>query len=55
MKTKGLNQADKVLAKSIGSRIIHTLGIMKRQGRILAKGRIKAAMLWELPPEKNLI
>jgi hypothetical protein len=55
MKAKGLDQGDKVLAKSIGSRLIHALRMLKRQGRLLAKGRVKAAMLWELPPEKTLI
>ncbi len=44
-----------VLAKSIGSRIIHALGMLRRQGRILAKGRIKAAMVWELPPQQTLV
>ncbi len=55
MQAKGLDQNDKVLAKSIGSRIIHALGMLKRQGRLLAKGRIKAAMVWELPPQKTLV
>lgn len=55
MKAKGLDQNDKVLAKSICSRIIHALGMMRRQGKLLAKGRVKAAMLWELPPEKTLV
>lgn len=51
IKAKGLNPNDKVLAKSIGSRIIHALGMLRRQGRLLAKGRDKAAMIWELPPK----
>jgi hypothetical protein len=55
MKAKGLNQSDKVLAKSIGGRLIHSLGMLRRQGRLLAKGRVKAAMLWELPPQKTLV
>ena len=55
MKAKGLNQSDKVLAKSIGGRLIHSLGMLRRQGRLLAKGRVKAAMLWELPPVKTLV
>jgi hypothetical protein len=55
MKAKGLDRDDKVLAKSICSRIIHALRLQHRQGKIIAKGRVKAAMLWELPPEKTLI
>lgn len=55
MKAKGLNQADKVLAKSIGNRLIHALRLLRKQGRLLATGRIKAAMVWELPPQKTLV
>ena len=55
MKAKGLDQGDKVLAKSIGSRLIHALRILRRHGRIVAKGRDRAAFVWELPAEKTLI
>jgi hypothetical protein len=55
MKAKGLDQGDKVLAKSIGGRLIHALGMLRKQGRLVAKGRVKAAMLWELPIEKTLV
>jgi hypothetical protein len=55
MKAKGLDQGDKVLAKSIGGRLIHALGMLRKQGRLMAKGRVKAAMLWELPPQKTLV
>ena len=55
MKAKGLDQGDKVLAKSIGNRIIHALGMLRRQQRLVAKGRVKAAMLWDLPPQKTLV
>ncbi|HZS64244.1 MAG TPA: hypothetical protein VFA53_07090 [Xanthobacteraceae bacterium] len=55
MKAKGLNQADKVLAKSIGSRLIHALRLLRRQRRVVTTGRVKAALIWELPPEKKLV
>jgi hypothetical protein len=55
MKAKGLDQGDKVLAKSIGGRLIHALRLLRKQGRLMARGRVKAAMLWELPPHKTLI
>jgi hypothetical protein len=55
MKAKGLDQGDKVLAKSIGSRLIHALRLLRKQGRLTAKGRIKAAMLWELPQSRTLV
>ena len=41
--------------KLIGSRIIHALGMLRRQCRLTAKGHDaakghdKAAMIWELP------
>src|SRR5581483_9611435 len=52
MKAKGLNQADKVLAKSIGNRLIHALRLLKRSGKLVTKGRVKAALIWELSPSK---
>jgi hypothetical protein len=52
---KGLNQADKVLAKSIGNRLIHALRMLKRQRRVITTGRVKAALIWELPPDKPLL
>jgi hypothetical protein len=55
MKAKGLNQADKVLAKSIGSRLIHALRLLKQSRRVVATGRVKAALIWELPPGERLI
>jgi hypothetical protein len=55
MKAKGLNQADKVLAKSIGNRLIHALRMLKRQRRVITTGRLKAALIWELPPAKTLL
>jgi hypothetical protein len=55
IKTKGLDPGDKVLAKSIAYRLIHALRLQSKQGKLLAKGRVKAAMLWELPPEKTLV
>jgi hypothetical protein len=44
-----------VLAKSICWKLIHTLRLHARQGKLIAKGRYKAARIWELPPEKTLV
>ena len=44
-----------VLAKSIGGRLIHALGMLRKQGRLLAKGRSKAAVIWDLPSQKTLV
>jgi hypothetical protein len=55
MKAKGLDQGDKVLAKSIGLRLIHALRMQSQRGGIIARGKIKAARIWELPPQKTLV
>jgi hypothetical protein len=47
------NQADKVLAKSMGGRLIHALRLQRKQGLLIAKGSLKAAMIWELLPQKD--
>jgi len=56
IKAKGLDPGDKVLAKSIGLRLIHALRLQWKTGRLIAKpGRDKAAKVWELPAEKTLV
>jgi hypothetical protein len=55
MKAKGLDQGDKVLAKSIGFRLIHALIKQAQRGNVVALGKHKAARIWELPPDKTLI
>src|SRR5215204_3737142 len=55
MKAKGFDQGDKVLAKSICGRLIHALRMQWKRGRLVAKGRDKAARIWELPPVKTLV
>ena len=54
MKAKGFDLGDKVLAKSIASRLIHALRMQWKRGRLVAKGRDKAARIWELPAVKTL-
>ena len=56
MKAKGLDQEDKVLAKSIGLRLIHALRMQSQRGLVKRTGkRHKAALIWELPPQKTLV
>jgi hypothetical protein len=55
IKAKGLDPGDKVLAKSVGYKLIHALRLQQKSGRLVAKGRYKAARIWELPPSKRLI
>jgi hypothetical protein len=49
LKAKGLDAADKVLAKAISYRLIHALRIQARSGKIVGAGRDKAARVWRLP------
>jgi hypothetical protein len=55
MKAKGLDQGDKVLAKSIGFRLIHALRKQSQRGNVRTSGKHKAALIWELPPQKTLV
>jgi hypothetical protein len=56
MKSKGLDQGDKVLAKTIGLRLIHALRMQCERGNVRRTGkRDRAALIWELPPEKTLV
>jgi hypothetical protein len=46
MKAKGLDQGDKVLAKSIGFRLIHALRKQSQRGNVRTSGKHKAALIW---------
>jgi hypothetical protein len=49
MAAKGLNAGDRVMAKAISYRLIHTLRIAARTGKIVGIGKHKAARIWRLP------
>jgi hypothetical protein len=55
IEVKGLDTGDKVLAKSICGRLIHALRMQWKSGKLVAKGRDKAARIWELPAVKTLV
>ena len=55
MKAKGFDVGDKVLAKTITLRLIHGLRKDRLRGAVIAKGKHKAAYIWELPPQKTLL
>jgi intracellular sulfur oxidation DsrE/DsrF family protein len=55
IKAKGLDPGDKVLAKSLCWKLIHSLRLHAKQGKLVSKGRNKAAMIWELPPQRTLV
>ena len=44
---KGLDAADKVLAKSVAARLIHALRMQAKRGKIAIAGREKGAIVWE--------
>ena len=43
---KGLDAGDKVLAKSVGARLIHALRMQAKRGKIAAKGKERGAIVW---------
>jgi hypothetical protein len=43
------------LAKSIGLRLIHALRLQCQRGNLRRIGKHKAALIWELPPQKTLV
>jgi hypothetical protein len=49
MKSKNLDGGDKVLAKGIGSRLIHALRMQAQRGNIASKGKRHGVSVWCLP------
>jgi hypothetical protein len=43
------------VARSIALRLIRALRKLAKRGNLLRKGKYKAALIWELPPEKTLV
>lgn len=50
MKVKSLDVGDKVLAKSIGNRLIHALRMQAQRGNIANDGKRHGVSVWCLPP-----
>lgn len=48
MKAKGLDTGDKVLAKGIGSRLIHALRMQATRGRLTFSGKRHGVSVWRL-------
>ncbi len=55
MKAKGLDVGDKVLAKGIGSSLIHALRMQKQRGKIILDGKQHGVSVWRLPPDPTLL
>jgi hypothetical protein len=51
MKAKGLNADDKVMAKSVGNQLIHSLRMQWRRGRIVREGKRVGVSIWRLPTD----
>lgn len=53
MAAKGMDLTDAVLAKAIGTRLIHSLRMQEGRGRVQREGKRKGVTVWQLPP-KNM-
>ncbi len=49
MKAKGFDLGDKVLAKGVAARLIHSLRMHETRKRILRDGKKGTALVWKLP------
>lgn len=55
MRAKGLAMGDSVLAKAIGHRLIHSLRMQEKRGRVLREGKRKGVSVWRLPEVRKLL
>lgn len=55
MRAKGLDIGDKVLAKGIGSTLIHALRMQRQNGKLILDGKRHGVSVWRLPPEPMLV
>jgi hypothetical protein len=53
MKAKGLDTADSVLAKGLTNRLIHSLRMQEKRGRVGRDGKRKGVTIWRLPTYKG--
>jgi hypothetical protein len=49
MKAKGLDPADRVLAKSVAHTLVHALRMQAHRGNIIMRGKRAGVSVWELP------
>lgn len=52
IKAKGLDQGDKVLARAIAGRLIHSLRMQAARKTIVGAGKRHGARVWQLPPSQ---
>jgi hypothetical protein len=55
VKAKGMDLGDAILAKAIGGRLIHSLRMQEKRGRVVRQGKRHGVSVWRLPPENTLI
>ena len=55
MKAKGLNPDDKVLAKSIGQSLIHSLRMQWKRGNLTTRGKRLGVYVWSLPEHQKTL
>jgi hypothetical protein len=49
MRAKGMDTADTVLAKGLTNRLIHSLRMQEKRGRVRREGKRKGVTVWRLP------
>lgn len=49
MKAKGMDTADTVLAKGLTNRLVHSLRMQEKRGRVKREGKRKGVTVWRLP------
>lgn len=55
MKAKGLDTGDKVMAKGIGSTLIHALRMQAQRGKLVRDGKRVGVIVWQLPISPKLL
>lgn len=53
MREKGMDAGDHVLAKGIGGRLIHSLRMQERRGKVRRDGKRHGVSVWRLPRTTN--
>lgn len=53
IRAKGLSEADKVLAQTVGLRVVQTLRMRARRNKVVCETKTKGVCVWRLPAHGN--
>jgi hypothetical protein len=53
MAAKGMDTADKVLAKGLTNRLIHSLRMQEQRGKVCRDGKRRGVSVWRLPDRRT--